>query len=32
MAKGGLGAGLDTLLSDNNFDVQVKKTLRTSEI
>ena len=32
MAKGGLGSGLDTLLSDNNFDVQVKKTLRTSEI
>ncbi|EWM53109.1 ParB/RepB/Spo0J family partition protein [Ruminococcus flavefaciens] len=32
MAKGGLGAGLDTLLSDNNFDVQVKKTLRTAEI
>ena len=32
MAKGGLGAGLDTLLSDNNFDVQVKKTLRISEI
>ena len=32
MAKGGLGSGLDTLLSDNNFDVLVKKTLRTSEI
>ena len=32
MAKGGLGTGLDSLFSDNNFDVQVKKTLRTSEI
>ena len=32
MAKGGLGAGLDTLFSDNSNDIQVKKTLRTSEI
>ncbi len=32
MAKGGLGAGLDTLFSDNSSDVQVKKTLRTSEL
>ncbi|SEH51324.1 chromosome partitioning protein, ParB family [Ruminococcus flavefaciens] len=32
MAKGGLGAGLDTLFSDNTNDIQVKKTLRTSEI
>ncbi len=32
MAKGGLGAGLDTLFSDNTNEVQVKKTLRTSEI
>ena len=32
MAKGGLGAGLDTLFSDNTNDIQVKKTLRTAEI
>lgn len=32
MAKGGLGAGLDTLFSDNASDVQVKKTLRTAEL
>jgi ParB family chromosome partitioning protein len=32
MAKGGLGAGLDTLFSDNTNDVQVKKTLRTADI
>lgn len=32
MAKGGLGAGLETLFSDNTNDVRVKTTLRTSEI
>jgi len=32
MAKGGLGAGLGKLFIDNNNDIQVKKTLRTSEI
>lgn len=32
MAKGGLGVGLDALFSDNTSDVQVKKTLRLSEI
>lgn len=32
MAIGGLGAGLDTLFSDNTSEVQVKKTLRTCEI
>lgn len=32
MAKGGLGAGLDTLFSDNSNEIQVKKTLRVSEI
>ncbi|MBO5383006.1 MAG: ParB/RepB/Spo0J family partition protein [Ruminococcus sp.] len=32
MAKGGLGAGLDSLFMDNTNDIQVKKTLRTSEI
>lgn len=32
MAKGGLGAGLDTLFSDNTNEIQVKKTLRTAEI
>ena len=32
MAIGGLGAGLDSLFSDNSNDVQVKSTLRTSEI
>ncbi|WP_297958771.1 ParB/RepB/Spo0J family partition protein [uncultured Ruminococcus sp.] len=32
MAKGGLGAGYGLLFSDNSSDIQVKKTLRTSEI
>lgn len=32
MAIGGLGAGLDSLFSDNTNEVQVKKTLRISEI
>ena len=32
MAIGGLGAGLDSLFSDNASEIQVKKTLRTSEI
>ena len=32
MAKGGLGAGLDLLFNDNSSDVQIKKTLRLSEI
>ena len=32
MAKGGLGAGLDLLFNDNTSDVQVKKTLRLSDI
>ena len=32
MAIGGLGAGLDTLFSDNSSEIQVKKTLRVSEI
>lgn len=32
MAKGGLGAGLDSLFSDNSSDVQIKTTLRTSDI
>ncbi len=32
MGIGGLGAGLDSLFSDNTNDIQVKKTLRTSEI
>lgn len=32
MAKGGLGAGLGSLFSENARDVQVKSTLRTSEI
>ncbi len=32
MAIGGLGAGLDSLFSDNSSNVQVKSTLRTSEI
>lgn len=32
MAKGGLGAGFDSLFSDNSNEVQVKKTLRISEI
>mgnify|MGYP001160369593 CR=1 FL=1 len=32
MAKGGLGSGLDFLFDDNAADVQVKKTVRISEI
>ena len=32
MAKKGLGSGLDTLFMNNTNDIQVKKTLRTSEI
>ena len=32
MAKSSLGSGLDSLFSDNISEVQVKKTLRTSEI
>jgi len=32
MAKGGLGSGLDFLFDDNAADVQVKKTVRMSEI
>lgn len=32
MAKGGLGKGLDSLFMDNSADIQVKKTLRVSEI
>ncbi len=32
MAKGGLGSGLDSLFSDNASDVQIKTTLRTSEL
>lgn len=32
MAKGGLGAGFDTLFIDNTNEIQVKKTLRTAEI
>lgn len=32
MAKKGLGSGLDTLFMDNTNDIQVKKTLRISEI
>lgn len=32
MVKGGLGGGLDSLFEDNVSDVQVKKTLRISEI
>lgn len=32
MAIGGLGAGLDTLFSENTNEIQVKKTLRTAEI
>ncbi|MDE6775226.1 MAG: ParB/RepB/Spo0J family partition protein [Ruminococcus sp.] len=32
MGFGGLGSGLDSLFSDNSGDVQVKSTLRTSEI
>ena len=32
MAKGGLGSGLDLLFDDNSSDVQVKKTLRISQI
>ena len=32
MAKGGLGSGLDFLFDDNAAEVQVKKTVRMSEI
>ncbi len=32
MAKGGLGGGLDLLFEDNNAQVQVKKTLRLSDM
>lgn len=32
MIKGGLGGGLDSLFEDNTAEVQVKKTLRISEI
>ena len=32
MAKGGLGSGLDFLFDDNIADVQVKKSVRLSEI
>ena len=32
MAKGSLGAGHDSLIRDNTPEVQIKKTLRTSEI
>ena len=32
MAIGGLGNGLDSLFNDNISDIQVKKTLRISEI
>ena len=32
MVKGGLGGGLDALFEDNASQVQVKKTLRLSEI
>ncbi len=32
MAKGGLGGGLDLLFEDNTSQVQVKKTLRISEV
>ena len=32
MGINGLGAGLDTLFSDNSSEVQIKQTLRTSEI
>ncbi len=32
MAIGGLGAGLDTLFSENTNEIQIKKTLRTAEI
>ena len=32
MAKGGLGTGLDSLFDDNSNEVQVKKTMRISEI
>lgn len=32
MGIGGLGAGLDSLFSDNTSEIQVKKTLRLSEI
>ena len=32
MAKGGLGVGFDALFSDNTNEIQIKKTLRTSEL
>ena len=32
MAKGGLNTGLDSLFQNNTSDVQIKKTLRVSEI
>lgn len=32
MVKGGLGGGLDSLFEDNSAEVQVKKTLRLSEL
>lgn len=32
MAKGGLGLGLDSLFNDNTNDIQIKKTLRITEI
>lgn len=32
MARSGLGSGLDSLFSDNSSDIQVKSTLRISEI
>ena len=32
MAIGGLGTGLDSLFSDNTSEIQIKKTLRLSEI
>ncbi len=32
MSKGGLGNGLDSLFNDNTSEIQVKKTLRISEI
>lgn len=32
MAKGGLGAGFDALFSDNTNEIQIKKTLRITEI
>lgn len=32
MAKGGLGSGFDALFSDNTNEIQIKRTLRTSEL